>query len=52
MITRALPAIAAFIVIVIVIFIVKHEIIIVTLVDGVLKATEVSAYQAICHAGA
>ena len=49
--TRALPAIAVLIVIVMVIFIVRHDIIIITPVDAIPKATEVSAIQAMCHTG-
>ena len=50
MITRALPAIAVLIVMVIVIFIVRHDIIIITPVGAIIpKATEVNAIQAMCH---
>ena len=48
-ITRPLPAIAVLIVIVIVISIVRDDIIIITPVGAILRATEVSAFQAICH---
>ena len=50
-ITRPLPALAVLIVIVIVIFIVSDDIIIITPVGAILKATEVNAFQAICHTG-
>ena len=49
-ITRASPAIA--VLIVIVVFIVRYDIIIIiTPVGAILKTTEVSAFQAICHTG-
>ena len=51
MITRALPAIAVLIVTVIVIFIVRHDIIIITPVGAIPKVTEVSAIQAMYHTG-
>ena len=50
-ITRPLPAIVVLIVIVIAIFIVRDDIIIITPVGAILKATEVSAFLAICHTG-
>ena len=51
-ITKAFPTIAVLVVMVIVIFIIIHDIIIVAPVVAILKATEVSPFQAICHAGA
>ena len=51
--TRALPGIAVLLVMVMVmvIVIVRYDIIIITPVGAILKATEVSAFQANCRTG-
>ena len=51
LITRALADSAVLIVMVIVRFIVRRDIIIITPVGAILKATQVSAIQDICHTG-
>ena len=51
LITIALADSAVLIVMVMVIFIFRHDIIIITPVGAILKATQVSAIQDICHSG-